>query len=81
MWPSDGELRAGAHRSGDAPRPAVGHEVVAHLARDACRGEADLVGSVGEAELGERDGRERAERVGLDHVHADVEERGVKVAR
>ena len=68
-----GRLGARPHRPGHEPAVAVGH-----LAGDAGRGLADLVGPLGDVVLAERHG-EGAEAVGLDHVGAGPEERLVQV--
>ena len=78
-WPSEGSLVPGpiepaTHES------SVGLVVVSDAGRDACRREADLVGSVLQPVLGEHGG-ERAEGVRLDDVDADVEEGRVQVLR
>ena len=67
-----GHLGAGADGAGHEAGRAVGGEVVGHLAGDAGGGDVDLVGSVGEVVLGQRDG-EGAEGGGLGDVGADGE--------
>ena len=69
-----GELGARPHRARHPPARIARR----HLPGDARRLDVELVGPIGDLVLGQHGG-ETAERVGLDHVDADVEERAVEV--
>ena len=60
----------------DVAGATVGGVAVGDLAGDACGGDVEIVGAVGDVVLGEH-GREAAEAGRLHGVDADVEERGV----
>ena len=71
------ELRPRADAAGHPARPVRRRVLVGQPAGQPGAGEVQLPGPIGQPVLGEDDG-ERAERVGLDHVDADVEERTVE---
>jgi hypothetical protein len=73
-----GEFRAGSHGAGDPAGTLRRGVPVGHLAGDAGAGERQLVGSLGDAVLGEGHG-EGPEGVRLHDVDADLEEGGVEV--
>ncbi len=73
-----GELRPGPHAAGDEAR-VIGRRVAVRDLPGELGGPAGELGrTLGDLVLGEHD-REGAERVGLDDVHTDVEERAVEV--